>query len=72
MVRIITPGHLPEDKIHEATCGTCRCRFEFKQREARFSPDQRDGDALGIACPTCNREVWIHPKHERHAQQWER
>lgn len=63
MVRIITPGRLPEEKVHEATCSTCHCRFEFKQHEARFSPDQRDGDALGIKCPACSREVWVHPKY---------
>jgi RNase P subunit RPR2 len=52
-MKIIERGHLPEQKPYRVTCGTCRTIFEFEQREAKVTRDQRDGDYVSIACPVC-------------------
>ena len=62
-MKIITPGALPQEKTYRTTCTNCGCVFEFKRKEAKRSPDQRDGDALVIPCPTseCNTQCWVTP-----------
>lgn len=57
MVEIVRRGILPEEKVHEATCGNCYTVFRFKQGEAHVTGDQRDGDYMTIACPLCNKTV---------------
>lgn len=47
-MKIITPGQLPGDKVHKATCANCSCVFEFKQSEGSLSPG---GDFVTVACP---------------------
>jgi hypothetical protein len=61
VVEIIRKGELPGEKIYETTCTNCKTRFRFKKKEARFSSDQRDGNALIIRCPLegCNNDCWV-------------
>jgi len=58
MVEIIKEGKKPSDKSYEAKCRECETTFRFKRSEAGYVSDQRDGDALVIACPLCNARVW--------------
>ncbi len=57
-MKIISKGRKPEEKEYRVTCDDCDTVFEFKKREAQYVSDQRDGDALKIKCPVCNRMVW--------------
>jgi len=59
MIEIITPGRKPEDKRYQATCRRCRCVFTFATADATFVPDQRDGNAYRVVCPTCSHNVWV-------------
>jgi len=72
-LNIIKPGNLPQDAIYRATCSSCEAVYEFARHEARFSTDQRDGDALITRCPTpgCGKENWINPNPKR-GSQWDR
>lgn len=53
MVDIIKLGVVPGDRQHETTCRNCDTQFRFKEAEARFQRDQRDGDFWEIDCPLC-------------------
>jgi len=57
-MKIIQQGTLPEEITYRVDCSNCRTIFEFEQREGRVVYDQRDGNAVVINCPTCNKEVW--------------
>lgn len=61
MVKIISPGKLPGERVYRATCSYCHCHFEFFAKEAQYTSDQREGDAYKIACPTegCGRPVYV-------------
>lgn len=56
-MKILVPGKLPTAKVYRAICQKCKCQFEFVRSEARLFHDQRDGDYLIIACPTCSEGV---------------
>lgn len=60
-MRIIRPGKEPRNKEYRTTCGNCDCHFEFVASEAKEVQDQRDGDYLEIACPTCGHAVTVTP-----------
>jgi hypothetical protein len=53
MVEIIRLGTLPGSREHTTTCRNCDTQFSFKQSEARFMADPRDGDFWEIDCPLC-------------------
>lgn len=53
MVTIIKRGIKPAERLYEVTCGECTTVFSFKQAEAQYKSDQRDGDYLTIQCPVC-------------------
>ena len=60
-MKIIKHGTIPQDKVYRGTCAICRTEFEFARKEAkREVADQRDGDAMVVACPVCGRECWIN------------
>lgn len=59
MVEIIREGSLPGDREHTTDCRNCQTKFRFKRSEAKFTPDQRDGDALVIDCPLCGQSAWV-------------
>lgn len=59
MVEIIRRGVIPGERVREATCPNCKTLFSFKEMEAEYSSDQRDGDSFKIACPVCSRACWI-------------
>ena len=59
MVEIIKRGTLPDEKTYETECRHCRTFFRFERREAHFVTDQREGDAVTIACPVCTTLVWV-------------
>lgn len=58
-MRIIREGKLPEEKVATVTCGYCACYFEFAQKEGTSIYDQRDGNCVQIACPTCSRYIYV-------------
>lgn len=58
-MRIIVQGKLPEEQVYDTTCRNCNTQFEFARKEARFQPDQRDGDCLVIPCPLCKKELYV-------------
>lgn len=51
MPEIINQGSLPSEKVYTVTCSHCKTLFKFKQDEAKYVSDQRDGDFLQITCP---------------------
>jgi hypothetical protein len=59
VVEIIKRGKLPGNQVHECTCRDCKTVFRFKEAEAEYVSDQRDGNALKISCPVCSRACWI-------------
>lgn len=61
MVEIITRGQIPGERVHTCTCQTCKTVFRFKESEGEYSSDQRDGDAVKIACPVCASVCWVTP-----------
>jgi hypothetical protein len=60
MVRIIKQGVPPTEKIYRAECYTCKSVLEFKQGEATYWPDQREGDHLTLLCPVCRSSVTVN------------
>lgn len=58
---IITPGKLKSETLRHCSCTSCGCHFTFKDKEARYQSDQRDGDALVVICPQqgCGTENWV-------------
>lgn len=56
-MEILSRGTLPEEREHIATCGYCNTKIKFIQSEAKYVPDQRDGDFLTIGCPVCSRQI---------------
>jgi hypothetical protein len=65
-MKIIAPGKLPDDMVARATCGYCKCVFEFSRIEAKFTGCQRDGDFYTIDCPTCKKACHVGPKDFKH------
>jgi hypothetical protein len=59
MVEIITRGQIPGERVRTCTCQNCKTVFRFKHSEGEYSSDQRDGDAVKINCPVCNRLCWV-------------
>lgn len=54
-MKIVFRGEIPEDKPIRFECRKCKTVFEADQgKEARYVPDQRDGDFWQCACPICN------------------
>lgn len=58
-MRIIREGKIPEEKTYTVECHYCKTAFEFAQKEGRYQPDQRDGDYIEIACPTCKKPCTV-------------
>ena len=50
-------GKKPEDRVYTDQCNNCVTVFEYQRKEAKFVPDQRDGDFLSIDCPVCGHNV---------------
>lgn len=64
-MKIIKQGIVPEEVVYRTTCSKCDTEFEFAQREAKLTSDQRDGDFVSIPCPTCGQTCttdYITPK----------
>lgn len=61
-MEIIRRGKLPGHKEHQVECDECSTVFRFMEKEARIEYDQRDGNALVVACPVCGKEIWIAHK----------
>ena len=57
-MRIIKSGIKPSERLYQVTCTTCKTEFEFKQSEATFYDDQREGSYYSIKCPICNDSVF--------------
>jgi endogenous inhibitor of DNA gyrase (YacG/DUF329 family) len=56
-MKILKQGALPEEKVYRSKCHHCKTEFEYQQKEAKLTHDQRDGSFLTIACPFCQRQV---------------
>jgi uncharacterized protein with PIN domain len=57
-MKIIKEGKLPGKKIIREKCDYCKTVFEFEESEARYSTEERDGNARLIVCPFCKKDVW--------------
>jgi hypothetical protein len=58
-MEIIKQGQIPSEKEYTVSCSHCHTMFKFKQGEASYQGDQRDGDYLVVSCPLpgCGRTV---------------
>lgn len=56
-MKILKTGIKPPKEV--AVRCRCNCEFQFAASEAKFVPDQRDGDAYVIKCPECKFENWV-------------
>ena len=56
-MKIITQGKLPEEREYTSTCSYCHTVFEYKEKEAKVTHDQRDGSYVTVNCPFCKRVV---------------
>ena len=56
-MEILHKGTPPSARVHEATCNTCKTQIRFKQYEAKYHSDQREGDYLSIGCPVCGHSI---------------
>lgn len=56
-IEVVERGEMPEDRPYEATCNNCRSKLRFLRGDAKFTPDQRDGDFLTVTCPVCKQSV---------------
>lgn len=57
VIRVIKPGIVPAEIKYTVTCSRCTCRFEFTGADGKISSDQREGDFITIACPTCTKPI---------------
>lgn len=53
---------MPKDRFARVQCSNCNCVFEFTSGEGEYVSDQRDGDCIKIACPTCKIDIYISVK----------
>jgi DNA-directed RNA polymerase subunit RPC12/RpoP len=58
-MRVIKAGAKPEDKLYQAACMHCKTEVEFARHEAKYNPDQRDGDFLSVNCPICSHLIAV-------------
>ena len=56
-MEILKEGKNPSDKKYEGECHTCETLVSFKRSEAKYTPDQRDGDFLTVECPVCGDKI---------------
>lgn len=52
-MEIVRQGADPVKQHIEGECTRCRTVIKFLPVEARYVPDQRDGDFYSIQCPVC-------------------
>lgn len=56
-ITIINRGIAPDTVPIEVLCRHCQTRFSFLKTDAKYVPDQRDGDFYEIDCPVCQASV---------------
>lgn len=56
-MEILKQGTKPEDSVHTGRCINCGTEVKFKRSEGKVTFDQRDGDYVTVACPTCRRPI---------------
>ena len=56
-VKVLRVGPAPKPK--KTKCPCCKSTFTFEKEDARFVPDQRDGDSWVINCPVCPHETLL-------------
>lgn len=59
-MKIIRQGTNPASTPLRGECRCCRTLIEFHPMEAKFVPDQRDGDFYQIDCPTCPSTITVN------------
>lgn len=57
-MKVIELGILPEERVYQARCTSCKSLIEFDAKEAKYVFDPRDGDCYKISCPVCNRDIY--------------
>lgn len=70
-MKIIREGAKPENDTYRGTCARCDTEIEFLRREAEYVSDQRDGESLKIACPTCGRYIWVAVRSKYNGPGWQ-
>jgi uncharacterized protein with PIN domain len=58
-MQILNKGKRPGELQAKGKCNTCNASVKFKQKEAKFVADQRDGDYYEISCPTCENKITV-------------
>jgi len=58
-IRVIREGVLPENVIHEFTCGGCDSLLSAMRGDGVEVHDQRDGDYIRFTCPVCKSHVCV-------------
>lgn len=61
-MEIIKRGQLPQDQVHNETCGHCKSELQFKHSEVTPSPDQRDAGLWFVTCPVCKNQIFRESK----------
>lgn len=56
-MEILHRGTAPSERVHEATCNSCKTKVRFTQGEAKYNSDQREGDYLSVSCPVCHNII---------------
>jgi ribosomal protein S27E len=59
-MKIIKQGTPRSEDVFEGRCMDCKTVVQFKRSEAKYTPDQRDGDFLTVACPVCGRAIHVN------------
>ena len=49
--------------IFQGECNSCGCLFEFEHSDAiTYNDSQIEGFSYYIACPNCNKKIWVNRK----------
>ena len=59
VIEILKRGTPPQDKLATVNCGRCKSTLRLARRDGELILDQREGDAVKIACPVCQSEIWV-------------
>lgn len=58
-MRIIKQGIDPKTLVFTGSCNNCHTIVEFGRDEGKVTHDQRDGDFISVACPTCGHRIHV-------------
>lgn len=58
-VEIVLAGLKRGDRRYQTKCQECETVFRFLKSDAREEIEDRDGHAIVIDCPVCEKSCWI-------------